>query len=198
MLIEHPTSLPLLDELRSERVLVRPYRSADAEALYAAVEESREHVGRWLAWPQSYSSVHDAHLSIARWKMRHFLREDFTCCIYALDGAEPGGRFVGSCSLRPVEWSIGYFALGYWVRASASGRGYVTEAARLLIAWAFQQYQAQRVEITCDERNLASAAVARRLGFVQEACLRNSRPTIMGQPRNTLVFALLRDEYDAE
>ena len=198
MFIEHPTSLPLLDELRGKRVLVRPYRSADAEALYAAVEESREHVGRWLAWPQSYSSVHDAHLSIARWKMRHFLREDFTCCIYALDGTEHGGQFVGSCSLRPVEWSIGYFALGYWVRASASGRGYVTEAARLLITWAFRQYQAQRVEITCDERNLASAAVARRLGFVQEACLRNSRPTMTGQPRNTLVFSLLRDEHNLE
>lgn len=196
-MINHPTSLPLLEELRGACVLVRPYRPEDAEALFEAIDESREHIGRWLSWPDTYVTVHDARLSIARWRMQYMLREKFTCCICAHDGSEGEERFVGSCALTPLDWDLSYYSLGYWVRASATGRGYVTEAARLLLAWAFTHYQAQRIEITCDERNNASAAVARRLGFVQEARLRNHRPTVTGQPRNTLVFSLLPHEYQA-
>ncbi len=42
--VEHLTLLPLFEELRGERVVVRPYRIEDAEALKEAVEESREHL----------------------------------------------------------------------------------------------------------------------------------------------------------
>ncbi len=38
------TLIPVFEELRSERVLVRPYRVSDAEALKEAVDESREHI----------------------------------------------------------------------------------------------------------------------------------------------------------
>jgi hypothetical protein len=37
----HPALIQLPDELRSPRLLLRPYRSADADQVFAAVDESR-------------------------------------------------------------------------------------------------------------------------------------------------------------
>jgi hypothetical protein len=39
-----PTLIDLPDELVGSRVLLRPYRAADAEQVFAAIDESREHL----------------------------------------------------------------------------------------------------------------------------------------------------------
>lgn len=79
--------------------------------------------------------------------------------------------------------------IGYWVRLTATGRGYVTEAVRLLTRFALDVLEAQRVEIRCDERNTPSAAVARRAGYVFEGVRRNDALDAEGNVRNTLYFS---------
>ncbi|TMD65260.1 MAG: GNAT family N-acetyltransferase, partial [Chloroflexi bacterium] len=84
-----------------------------------------------------------------------------------------------------------YFEIGYWLRVSAPGHGYMTEAVQLLTNYAFSSLAANRVEIRCDERNVRSAAIPRRLGFIQEARMRNHEAAPDGTLRTTLVFALI-------
>ena len=55
--------------------------------------------------------------------------------------------------------------IGYWLRADATGRGIVTAAARALTDAAPALPGVDRVEIHCDEANVRSAAVPRRLGY---------------------------------
>ena len=55
--------------------------------------------------------------------------------------------------------------VGYWLRAGATGRGCATAAARALTDLALSVDGVSRVEIHCDEANVRSAAVARRLGY---------------------------------
>ncbi len=85
-------------------------------------------------------------------------------------------RYLGGLGLHPREpdgWDVPAFSIGYWVRASEQGRGYVTEVVRLLTAYVFEVLQAQRIEIVCDARNTRSIAVVERVGFVREGRLRN-------------------------
>ena len=97
--------------------------------------------------------------------------------------------------LRDVRrWELGYFEIGYWLRKSAEGQGYMTETVRLLADYAFASLSANRVEIICDARNLRSAAVPRRLGFVLEGWLRNHSLGPGESPADTLIFALTRDD----
>jgi RimJ/RimL family protein N-acetyltransferase len=56
--------------------------------------------------------------------------------------------------------------IGYWLRSDETGRGLVTEAARAVLDVARTVPQFGQVEIRCDARNAASAAVPPRLGFV--------------------------------
>jgi RimJ/RimL family protein N-acetyltransferase len=123
-----PESALLLElprELRGPRVLLRPYRPEDAPALWEAVEESREHLARWLPWAGSLRSSADVRLTIIRMQARWILREDLTMGIF--DRA--GGRLLGGTGLHRMDWQARCFEVGYWVRKTSEGRGYVTEAA---------------------------------------------------------------------
>lgn len=184
------TALPLFEELRGERVLVRPYRESDARDLQEAVAESRDHVRPWLPFADFHQSVEETHDWIIHCMSRWMLRDDMPVGLWDI----ATNRFVGGSGLHPRNWDIPFFEIGYWVRHTAEGKGYVSEAVKLLTDYAFGALYARRVMIRCDERNIRSAAVAERLGFVREGRLRNSEITQDGQLRTMLVFSLTPDD----
>ncbi|HET9494837.1 MAG TPA: GNAT family N-acetyltransferase, partial [Chloroflexia bacterium] len=79
--------------------------------------------------------------------------------------------------------------IGYWIRPTAVGRGYVTEAVKLLTAFALDVLEAKRVEILCDERNVPSANVARRAGYVLEGVRHNDSLDTAGNVTSTMFFS---------
>jgi RimJ/RimL family protein N-acetyltransferase len=193
--METPTSkyrsqLPAFAELRGERVLVRPWRESDAQELFAAVVASREHLLPWLPWALTYERVEDALDFILRAKSWWLLRETMAVGLW---DASTGG-LVGGIGLHPRDWSVPSFEIGYWLRQASEGRGYVTEAVKLLTDYAFATYGAHRVFIRCDARNTRSAAVPERLGFRREAHLRNDSLAYAGVLRDTLIYALTPDD----
>jgi ribosomal-protein-serine acetyltransferase len=187
------TLLPLFDELRGEHVLLRPYRESDAVALREAVTESREHLRPWMPFYNAHQTIEESRDWIIHQMVHWLLRED-PLALSIWDVAAPD-RFLGGTGIHPHDWDIGFFEIGYWLRASAEGYGYVTEAARLVTDFCFTHLHANRVSIRCDERNLRSAAVARRLGFTQEARLRNDMRATDGSLRTTLVFSMIPSEW---
>lgn len=187
---QYQTLIPLFDELSGARVRVRPYRPADAQALFEAVEESRVEMDRWIGFGHRHTTPEQSLDWINKQNARWILREAIATGIWEI----ASGRLLGDCSLKPQDWEVPVFSIGYWLRTSATGQGFMTEAVQLLVDFAFASLQAQRIEILCDEENQASAAVARRLGFEQEARLRNARRGTDETLRNTLIFARIPDE----
>src|SRR5438309_450485 len=149
------TLMPIFEELRGQRVIVRPYRQDDAADLQAAVEESREHIRPWLPFADEHHTVDESRDWIIRCAARWMLREEFIVGIW--DASD--GRFVGGSGLHPRDWQVPSFEIGYWLRASAEGKGYMRETVKLLTDYAFDHLKAQRVMIRCDARNVRSAAV---------------------------------------
>ena len=188
------TLIPLFDELRGERVIVRPYRESDAQTLFEAIAESRDHLRPWMPFADAHQTVEETRDWIIHKVADWVLREDMTVGVWEA----ATNRYLGGSGIHPRNWDTRYFEIGYWLRASAEGHGYMTEAVHLLTEYAFTSLAAQRVEIRCDERNTRSAAIPRRLGFIQEACLRNDILTTNGQLRNTLVFALIPTDRGAQ
>lgn len=180
------TLIPLFDALQGARVLVRAYRPEDAEALREAVDESREHVRPWLPFADDHQSIEESRAWIIQGMAKWLLREDLILSIWEI----ASGRYLGGTGLHPHDWQVPAFEIGYWLRKSAEGHGYMAESVRLLTDFAFASLHANRVEIRCDARNTRSAGVAERLGFVREACLRNQARANDGSLRDTLIFAL--------
>jgi [ribosomal protein S5]-alanine N-acetyltransferase len=59
-------------------------------------------------------------------------------------------------------------ALGYWVSASAAGRGYMSEAIKLVIGYAFGPLRLHRLEANIQPGNHASIQLVKRSGFRYE------------------------------
>jgi ribosomal-protein-serine acetyltransferase len=186
-----PILRELPDELLGERVQVRPYRAGDGAALWEAVEESREHILPWLPWGDQHRSPTDSEAFVRKCQARWLLREDLPVGIWE----RATGRFLGGSGLHIVDWEVPSFEIGYWLRRSAVGQGYMTEVVRLLCGLAFETLAANRVFIRCAAGNLRSAAVPRRLGFVHEATLRNDKRNTTGELFAMLVFAMTPEDY---
>jgi RimJ/RimL family protein N-acetyltransferase len=185
------TLIPLFDELRGERIVVRPYRESDAQALFEAVAESRDHLRPWLPFADAHQTVEESRDWIIHQTAQWLLREALGMSIWDATS----NRYLGGIGFHVHSWDTGYFEIGYWIRASAGGHGYITEAVRLLANYAFGTLKANRLEIRCDELNVRSAAIPQRLGFVREGCLRNNATAPDGRIRNTLVFSLIPGEW---
>ena len=181
----------LPDELVGERIVIRPLRPGDGAAIFEAVEESRLEISPWLPWVEKTRSAEDQEQAVRRGAARWLLREDLMVGIWDRET----GRYLGGSGLHRMDWAVPSFEIGYWLRTSAWGQGYITEAVQVLCRFAFETLSANRVEILCDAKNTRSAAVPKRLGFVQEALLRNECRDGAGALRDTLVFALTPDDY---
>jgi RimJ/RimL family protein N-acetyltransferase len=180
------------DALRGQGIMVRPYEPGDAPEVLAAVEESRADLERRLRSKHGFRSLDDARRLVARSRGRWILREDFIAGIF--DGAT--GRFCGGISLHPVSWEHGKFEVGYWLRASARGKGYATEALRLMSGLAFAHLGAERVDAFVEPDNGPSNHVVERAKFVLEGMLRRHCPAPDGSLKDVNVYSLIREDYE--
>ena len=111
--------------------------------------------------------------------------------VFVIADAETGEP-VGGCGVD--DWTGEDVAqIGYWIAATARGRGYATEAVILLTRWLFD-LGAARVFLTVVAGNDDSVAVARRAGFVYEGTMR-AHSVWEGQRRDVLWFAALPLEW---
>ena len=139
-------------------IVLRTWSLADCPEMVAAINANLEHLRPWMPWAQAPATDESA---------TEFLRacvegfEAGTQFNYAID---VDGETVGSIGLMG-RIGPGALEIGYWVSVAHSGRGIVTMSARALTEAARAIDGCTRVEIHCDEANLASAAIPRRLGY---------------------------------
>jgi len=172
--------------LHTERLVLRPLSQADADDLYALHTDARV-LRYWDSPPWTSPDQVDRFLAASR-QMAD-----------AGDGVRMAmvteGAFVGWCSLRRWNPEFRSAALGYCLAEAAWGRGYATEAAHGVLDWAFGTLDLNRVQAETDTRNLASARVLEKLGFVREGTLREDC-IVAGEVSDSWVFGLLRREWD--
>ena len=186
-----PTLVELPEEIVGPRVVLRPYRAADAEQVFTAIDESRDHLKPWMPWVDNNLSVDDTLDYCLRSASNWLLRGDLAVGIFD----QSSGQYLGGSGLHDPDWDLRAFEIGYWLRVSAVGHGYVTETVRLLVGFAFTALRAQRVHLGCEASNVASQRVAERAGFLLEGRLRNGLLATSGRPVDMLVYALTPEDW---
>jgi [ribosomal protein S5]-alanine N-acetyltransferase len=104
------------------------------------------------------------------------------------------GRLIGNVGTRRDDTDDSTADLGFELDPRHWGRGYATEAAGAVVEWAFGVRGMRRLHAHCIADNVASAMVLRRLGFREEARLREHE-AIRGAFHDVLIFGLLREEW---
>ena len=173
--------------LRTPRLRLRPFDDADANDLFA-LHSSAEVLRYWDAPPWADRARSQRFIDVSRQ-----LAGEHTGVRLAVERCSDV-TFIGWCSLN--RWNPEYrsASLGYCFAQQAWGQGYATEAAGALLRWAFDALDLNRVQAETDTRNMASARVLEKLGFVREGTLREDC-VVNGEVSDSWVFGLLRREW---
>lgn len=166
---------------------VRPLASEDASELQALIEANRDHLARWLPWAAG-QTLEGTGRFLAEAE-EQFARDDGFQAKIA-----PDGEIVGVAGFHSVDWVNRNTSLGYWLAADAQGQGTMTTVVGALLDHAFYEWELHRVEIHCAPENARSRAIPERLGFREEALLRETE--LVGERYlDSVVYGLLQAEW---
>jgi len=143
---------------------VRNLGEADARLLHAAVEKDRAHLDAWLRWTPTLRSPDDA-LTLLR---------GIAAAGGFHQGIWDGETLIGGVICWNIHAHHRSSEVGYWLAASATGRGLVTTAVAGVVDDLFRNREVNRIEMLTAEANLRSRAVCERLSFRLESVRRGS------------------------
>ena len=172
---------PKLDSLG-----VRPLEDEDAAELYALVEANPD-LKEWMPWAAEQDLAATERF-IADAETQLVGEDGFQAAI------EPEGEIVGVVGFHKIDWVNRNTSLGYWLASTARGKGIMTTAVRALLDHAFYEWELHRVEIHCAPDNRPSRAIPERLGFREEAHLRETE-LVGGRYLDSVVYGLLEGEW---
>ena len=156
--------------LTTSRAVLLPIEATDGAELWEAVDGSRWHLERWLPWvpfsntpeaSQRYAEACSADWDAGR-AVRFAIRDKQDRRLLGVVGLDSCIHLHRSCEL------------GYWLRRDATGRGLMTEAARVCMDFAFNRMGVHRIRCAAATDNHASLRVISRLGFHFEGIARQA------------------------
>lgn len=176
--------------VRTERLLLRPYRPADLDALWAF--ERLPDVQRWLGWAPRTED-----------ELRTAMEDPASATTHVMVLLDP--VIIGHVMIMPRDsWAQTDVAdqakgleaeLGWMFDPGHGGQGFATEAVRAAIGLCFRSLGLRRVHAGCFADNTASWRLMERLGMRREE---HSRATALhrdGTWHDGLSYALLREEW---
>jgi RimJ/RimL family protein N-acetyltransferase len=179
------------EEVEGDGVILRRLTADDAPAVSRAATESLEHLGPWMPW----ATPEGTSLETQRERLLGPATLWNSGSGYEYGIFLPDRTLVGGCGLHR---RIGPSALeiGYWVHVDHTRRGIATACADALTAVGFGLRGIERMEIHCDEANVASASVPPKLGYRLTGRV-DHEPEAPGEVGSRLIWVLYRREWEA-
>jgi ribosomal-protein-alanine N-acetyltransferase len=174
-------------ELRTARLLLRPFRVSDVDD--ALAYRNDEEFARYLPWVPQPFTLRDAEDFVARNVLEPW--ETSPTFAVVLDG-----RVVGTVNLE-VDGKTRFAMLGYAIGRDHWGKGLTPEAARAAIGWGFATFELGKIWASTDLRNERSWRVMEKLGMRREGLYR-SHAVAGGQQIDEVSYGLLREEWEAQ
>lgn len=179
-------------QIETERLRLERVRPDHAAMILEGILESLEELRPWMPWAQGEQTLETTrNFAVEAGQMAQSAREFNFVALRKSDG-----RFLANIGMHSFDWSVPMGEIGYWARTGEVGQGYISEATRALTRLGFEVLGLKRIEIRCDANNTRSAAVARRCDYLQEALMRRESRAPNGDLRDTLVYAMIREEWN--
>jgi RimJ/RimL family protein N-acetyltransferase len=168
--------------MSGETCRAEPFAEADRETLKAACAEDGD---IWQLYANNFGPEgFDASIDL-------YVQNPRNRTFVLFDGDDLAGMssFLGIDESRQVL-EIG----GTYYRPHLRGTGFNRRAKDMMLRRAFD-CGFRRVEFRVDQRNQRSQAAMKKLGAVREGIMRADRITWTGHVRDTVLFAILKDEW---
>jgi len=182
---------PTAYRIETDRLLMRCWSPADARTLRACLDDNDEHLRPWIPFMKDEPRSLEQTTEWLRGMRAGFdLRQNYRYAVFDKAGETLLGENMLLGRVGP-----GAMEIGYWTDRHAIGKGIASESSCVLIRVAFEIEKVDRLEIHCDPRNGASAAIPRRLGFTHDATLPKRFNNLDGEPCDLMVWSLFACDY---
>ncbi|MEN0020537.1 MAG: GNAT family protein [Planctomycetota bacterium] len=196
---------PLEFEIVTPRLVIRPYRLDDIDAVFDAVNHNREHLLPWLPWAKK---DHHTRAQTAAFLAKNVVDRESPQRIFGrgLDVAvcdRHSGAFIGGTGLHDLRRDSASCEIGYWIVRDRCREGICSEAVAHWLSWLFTPQQQggfglRRARIFCDKPNAASAGVPTKLGLRLEVEMRDEAFIEGVGLVDRLGWGVLASEWDCE
>ena len=182
--------MPEPTEIKTERLLLRPFRLTDVDDVYAYAKEPE--FSRFLPLPSPYEYKHAETYVAASFLTAWDVQPRFAISF--------DGRVIGCINIRfdPASQTS---EIGYGIARAQWGKGLTAEAAAAVINWSFLNFDIAKVSARADILNRQSWRVMEKLGMKREGILRSEEPPNPGNPdeRVDMVhYGILREEWELQ
>jgi RimJ/RimL family protein N-acetyltransferase len=170
--------------LTGSLVALRTLTTDDFDVLYAMAAdlETWEQRSPWPPRPTDRTEWQE--------RMTKRLAEDDTVQF----GIEVDATLVGSCSLMNFDHLARNAEVGIGLVDGARGKGYGTDALRVLADFAFSRRNLHRIHLLVLASNTGAIASYRKVGFIEEG-RRREQAWVVGQYQDDVIMGLLRSEW---
>src|SRR5262249_50211304 len=145
--------------LETSRLLIRPFREEDGEAWLALVNDCD--VNRYLPGDGAAVTLDDFRQALER---RLKSQREVGYAMWAVDRRDTRS-LIGQCGLYLAEKKGPEMELAYHCLPATWGQGYGTEAARVVLAYAFGTLRLDEVIALVMRGNTGSSRVAENVGM---------------------------------
>jgi ribosomal-protein-alanine N-acetyltransferase len=184
----------LLTRVETERLVLRPPRTADVPEMRRALRQNAAHLRPWSVAPASGEDPASL-TSVSRAVLRH--RREWKqgqAYVLLITPRDDERTIIGRIALGGVlrgAFQNGY--LGYWIDVDHQGRGLTTEAVRAATGFALESAALHRVQAAVMPRNAASQRVLEKAGYRREG-LAVRYLCIAGAWEDHLIFATTTED----
>jgi len=105
------------------------------------------------------------------------------------------GELIGVCRLSFINWQTRSAETGIYIKIEEEGKGYGTEALRMLVDFGFNQANLHRIKAGIRADNTASIEIFNKVGFEVEGTLRDSFFR-NGRYYDTIVMSILEKDLN--
>ncbi len=174
--------------ISTRRLLLRPFRSEDAEDMYTNWASDPE-VTRFLTW-MPHRSAQVSRMLLDNWVPRY---EDGGFFNWAMEWKETG-RVIGNISVVRLEEETESADIGYCLSKAFWGRGLMPEALRAVMDYLFDTVELRRITACHDVNNPKSGRVMEKAGMKKEGVFRGGGRNNLGICDAVWYAALRKDE----
>jgi ribosomal-protein-serine acetyltransferase len=170
-----------------DEITLRAWKESDIERGFEVVMRNQDHLQQFMHWMSPDYSIDSSRKFMSEGIAKQKAGESLGLGIFR------GEDLLGSIGFVGFDWRSRRTEIGYWISKDEEGKGTITRATKLLIDYAFDELNMNRIEIRCSAENVRSAAVPERLGFEKEGYLRQAEFR-NGHMHDFLIFGLLRED----
>ncbi len=188
--------MELSKQIETKRLILKGLTTPSFELatrIYELVDSTRDTLRVWLPWVDKTHSPEDEYTHyLTKWCQTHWdKKEGFAYMIIEKETE----KCIGCVDIFHVSDKTKSGEIGYWLSSSATGKGYMQEAVLALEKEAFQQ-GINRIVIRNDTRNLPSAHVAKRCGYILEGVMRQDAWSEYHQDlRDTNIWSKIKADW---